>query len=108
MTVKETTIIKEDLFMEESISISDPAKVVVILHEKKLIILEHLIKKAMTIQDLRKITGMNPGTIKRHLKDLLANGLVKVARTIKNDYNITMTYYRAMAKEFNISIHIPK
>jgi len=61
----------------------------------------------MTIQDLRQSIGLNPGTIKRHLDDLKLHKLVFESRIEKNDYNITMKYYRAVAKSFKIKVQIP-
>ena len=93
--------------IQEELTITDSSLVLIVLHDKKKLILEQLLEKDMTIQDLRQTIGLNPGTIKRHLDDLKKNNLVFESRIEKNDYNITMKYYRAVAKSFRISIQIP-
>ena len=91
----------------DELIITDSSLVLIVLHDKKKLILEHLLEKDMTIQDLRQTIGLNPGTIKRHLDDLKKHNLVFESRIEKNDYNITMKYYRAVARSFKISIQIP-
>ena len=93
--------------IQDELIITDSSLVLIVLHDKKKLILEHLLEKDMTIQDLRQTIGLNPGTIKRHLDDLKLHNLVFESRIEKNDYNITMKYYRAVARSFKISIQIP-
>ncbi len=92
--------------IKEEIKITDSSLALIVLHEKKKMILKMLLEKAMTIQDLKKATNLNPGTIKRHLDDLVKNKLVFVAKVKYSDYNIRMKYYRATAKNFIINIKI--
>jgi len=92
--------------IKEEIKITDSSLALIVLHEKKKMILKMLLEKAMTIQDLKKATNLNPGTIKRHLDDLVKNELVFVAKVKYSDYNIRMKYYRATAKNFIINIKI--
>jgi len=91
----------------DELIITDSSLVLIVLHDKKKLILERFLEKDMTIQDLREAIGLNPGTIKRHLDDLKENNLVFESKKVKNDYNITMKYYRAVARSFKISIKIP-
>jgi len=93
--------------IQDELIITDSSLVLIVLHDKKKLILEHLLENEMTIQDLSQAIGLNPGTIKRHLKNLLENKLIFSPRHTFNDYNIKMTYYRAVAKSFKISIQIP-
>ena len=93
--------------IQDELIITDSSLVLIILHDKKKLILENLLEKDMTIQDLRQSIGLNPGTIKRHLDDLKLHKLVFESRIEKNDYNITMKYYRAVAKSFKIKVQIP-
>ena len=86
--------------------ITDHEVVPILFHPQKQKILEFLLEKEMTIIDLKKATNLNPGTIKRHLTDLVKKGLAKQARTEINKYSITMKYYRATAKQFIIKISI--
>ena len=93
--------------IQDELIITDSSLVLIVLHDKKKLILENLLKKDMTIQDLRQSIGLNPGTIKRHLDDLKLHKLVFESRIEKNDYNITMKFYRAVAKSFKINVQIP-
>ncbi len=88
--------------------ISDPSLVLTLLHEKKRLIINLLLKKAMTIQEIKKKTNINPGTIKRHLDDLMKNDLVFVAEEKLNDYNIRMKFYQATAQKFEITFVLPE
>lgn len=71
-------------------------------HEKSSRILEILIEEELTIIDIKRITEWNPGTIKRHLTELVKAGLVVITKEIVNKFQITMKYYRTTAKSFII------
>lgn len=88
-------------------TIHDPIVVPIIFHEKKQMILELLIETDHTIMELKKKTSINPGTIKRHLDDLVETGLVCQTYNIKNEYGFTLKYYRAVAKKFHIVLDFP-
>lgn len=92
---------------EEELIIQDPELVIKVMHEKKQEILKILFEKALTIQDIKKQTKINPGTIKRHLDDLVEHGLVYVEFEERNPYNILMKHYRAKAKKFIINFILP-
>jgi predicted transcriptional regulator len=92
----------------EELLIQDPELVIKVMHEKKQIILNLLFEEALTIQDIKKQTKINPGTIKRHLDDLLEHNLVYVEYIEQNAYNILMKYYRAKAKKFIINFVLPE
>jgi predicted HTH transcriptional regulator len=100
-----------DVTIPEELIITDPNAVPTIFHEVKGVILRILIEKAMTIRELSeiKIDGKeyNPGTIKRHLEDLLNFGLIKQLDPVKNEYGITLKYYRATAQNFKILLEFP-
>jgi predicted transcriptional regulator len=98
---------KNNFQVPDVLEITDPSLILVILHEKKKILLNLLFTRAMTIQDLKNATKINPGTIKRHLDDLTKHNLVYVEETKRNDYNIIMKYYRATARSFLINIRLP-
>ncbi len=95
---------EEKLQLREEITLTDPCAVPIIFHEKKGQILKLLIKKEMTIIDLKHATGMNPGTIKRHLDDLLLYKIISISKEQLSEYSIMMKYYRAVAKKFNFNI----
>jgi predicted ArsR family transcriptional regulator len=89
----------------DSLTVTDSELALTILHGKKKMILSLLLNNAMTIQEIKKETGLNPGTIKRHLLDLIANDLIFIQEERKSEkYNINMKFYRAKAKEIRINI----
>ena len=87
--------------------ITDTNTLPVLFHEKKQVLLKILIDQEMNIIDLKNITGLNPGTIKRHLTDLLEKELIRIVRTKQNTYGVTMKFYRATAKQFVVNIQWP-
>lgn len=97
---------KNGLLRTEKI-ITDPSAVPVLFHEKKQQILQLIIEKEMNIIDLNHATQMNPGTIKRHLNDLVEKGLVEQSRVETNIYSIKMKFYRATAKQFIVNLKWP-
>lgn len=101
---KEKTTV-ESILPEKNIT--SPEAVPILFHEKKQEILKELVKKEMTIIDIKNKIDMNPGTIKRHLEDLVKVGLVIQTRTEKNIYGVNMKYYRATAREFIINLKWP-
>ena len=102
----EKSVEKADYPME-TLEIHEPDRIVLILHEKKMKILKSILNEGKTIQQIKKTTGINPGTIKRHLDALKSEGLVFIESKKLNDYNILMKFYRAIAKKFEISTEIP-
>jgi DNA-binding transcriptional ArsR family regulator len=94
----------ETIRVKDVITIKDPSAVPIVFHEKKATILKLLIEKEMTIIDLKHATGLNPGTIKRHLNDLLEHGIIQLSRTEISDHSIVMKFYRAVAKEIKFDI----
>ncbi len=95
---------EEKLQPREEITLTDPCAVPIVFHEKKGQILKLLIEKEMTIIDLKHATGMNPGTVKRHLDDLLQYELIRISKERLSEYSIMMKFYRAVAKKFNFNI----
>lgn len=93
--------------IKEELTISNPLAIPIIFHEKKGMILKLLIEKEMTIIDLKHETGLNPGTIKRHIDDLLHHDLVFISRTKISDQSVVMKFYRAAAKKFLFNIKWP-
>jgi len=93
--------------IKEELMITNPEAVSIVFHEKKGEILSLLIEKEMTIIDLKHATDMNPGTVKRHLTDLLEYDLVFISREKVNEFSIVMKYYRASAKSFVFNITWP-
>ncbi len=107
MNESEETEGKKIAFIQDEMQITNPDAVPILFHPKKEEILKLLISKEMTIIDLKHATGMNPGTVKRHLTDLLENHLVFISREKVNEFSIVMKYYRASAKTFQIRINWP-
>ncbi len=92
--------------VRDKLVLTDPRVIRVVLHEQKLQILNILIHEMKNIQELRDLTQINPGTIKRNLDELMEHGLVFIAAVKKSDYNITMKYYRAAANRIEISYQL--
>lgn len=92
--------------IKDLLIVDDNDLALTVLHEKKKMILSELIHEAMTIQNLSIKTGMNPGTIKRHLMDLMNRNLIFVEKEARTDYNIKMKFYRARAKRIRIEIEL--
>ena len=91
--------------IQQTLTVTDSELALTILHGKKKIILSLLLNKAMTIQEIKKETGLNPGTIKRHLLDLMASDLISIVDERRSEkYNINMKFYRAKAREIRIDI----
>lgn len=93
--------------IKEEIILTNPVAVSVVFHEKKSQILKLLIEKEMTIIDLKHATGLNPGTIKRHLDDLLKCNLISISKEQLSEYSIVMKYYRAVAMKYRFNIVWP-
>ena len=115
MKRKESAIKMEEKFHQEDhangdvrdkLVVTNPKVIRVILHEQKLQILNILVHEMKNIQELRNLTQINPGTIKRNLDELMEYGLIFIAAIKKSDYNITMKYYRATANRIEISFQI--
>ncbi|UYP44393.1 hypothetical protein NEF87_000678 [Candidatus Lokiarchaeum ossiferum] len=87
--------------------INDPSVVPILFHEKKQMLLSLIIPEEKTIIDIKNITKMNPGTIKRHLDDLVKKNLAVQSRFFTNEFGIKMKYYRAVARKFLVQIEWP-
>ena len=92
---------------QNSMVITDPSVINQFQHSVKLIILENLYDKAKTIMQLHKDTGYNPGTVKRHLRDLEEAGLITLAKKEMSEKRIVKKFYRVTAKEFIIQYRWP-
>jgi len=96
-----------EVTIPESKTINDPTVIPVLFHEKKQMILNLLLENELNIMELKHQTNMNPGTIKRHLDDLVSKELAFISQKVKNKYGIVLKYYRATAKSFIIHIEWP-
>ncbi len=92
--------------VRDKLVVTDPKVIRVVLHEQKLQILNILVHDMKNIQELKELTNINPGTIKRNLDELMEHGLIYIAAIKKSDYNITMKYYRATANRIEISYQL--
>ena len=75
------------------------------LHKQRSLLLKLLIKNEHTIIDLKELTKLNPGTIRRHLDELIEKNLIVLVRTEKTNFGQKMKYYRASAKKFLVRIN---
>ena len=94
--------------IQDGIRITDPKLARILLHRDKKRIISDLIEKEMTIQELSSSTEINPGTIKRHLDNLISNKLVFMSRQERTKYNVKQKFYSAVARQFIIDIKIPE
>ena len=82
-------------------NISNPQCLKHFTHEKKMAVLKALLNDPKTIMELSNELGLNPGTVKRHLEDLIKDNLVQFSHVVKNKFNITMKFYRATAIRYH-------
>jgi len=87
-------------FQQDEMIIKNIEVISILKHEKKKKILELLLHKEKTIMELSTETKWNPGTVKRHLIDLVLHKLVSPSHIIINEYHIKLKYYRATAKQY--------
>ncbi|MCP4762431.1 MAG: winged helix-turn-helix transcriptional regulator [archaeon] len=106
MTNDKIPSLRKPITVKKVMELTDPGLILIILHEKRMKILKLLLDEAKTIQDLRKATGINPGTVKRHIEELRDHGIIFIDKVEYNDYNVKMNFYRAIAKSFLIKIEI--
>ncbi len=100
--------IEQDFSPTAELVVSDPESILILLHKQKWAILEVLISEEYTIRDLSQLLDLNPGSVKRHLTDLLKHRLIVRHKTIRNEFGITLKYYRAVAQKYKILRILPK
>ena len=96
-----------DFAIKDEIVLSDPEIISVFRSEGKQDILKVLITQEMNIHELKNILKLNPGTVKRHLDQLLEYKLIKQTREDENSWGVKMKYYRAVAKRYIIHFSWP-
>lgn len=96
-----------DFAIKDEIVLSDPEIISVFRSEGKQDILKVLINQEMNIHELKTILKLNPGTVKRHLDQLLEYKLIKQTREDENSWGVKMKYYRAVAKRYIIHFSWP-
>jgi DNA-binding MarR family transcriptional regulator len=112
MSEKKQSVIDMDWkpeHIKDSLVITSPEIARILLHDDKKQIITLLIhNNEMTIQELAKATSKNPGTIKRHIDDLIRKKMVFKSSQKRSEYNVKMKYYSAVAKKFEITFQIPE
>ena len=88
--------------------LKDPQAIPIIFHKERGLILHQLMQREMTLRELAETLKINPGTVKRHLNDLLLIGVIVPLPERKNDYGITLKYYRAKALRILFQFEFPK
>jgi DNA-binding transcriptional ArsR family regulator len=77
--------------------IDDPRDIRLIFSEKHNMVLKLVVEKEMSISDIARALGINPGSAHYYLKELEKHGLVKQVRSeIKG--GVVKKYYRAAAR----------
>lgn len=93
--------------IKDEILIESPVAIELLLHDQKKKILELLIEKDMNLMELKNVTGINPGTIKRYIFEMKDAGLVIPTIEKMHQNGIRMQFYRAKAKHFVIHFRWP-
>lgn len=93
--------------MIEEITISDPEVLSLFKSEGKQSILKMLIQREMNIYDLTTLLKLNPGTVKRHLDQLLEYKLIEQTKEEENSWGVRMKFYRSVAKSFIVYFKWP-
>ena len=94
--------------IKEEMQIHEYAVVSVLFHGQKSEILKLLINEELTIIEIsKKLGGLNPGTVKRHLTDIENAQLIVLSKEVRNEFGINMKYYRAVAKNFRVNLSFP-
>jgi DNA-binding MarR family transcriptional regulator len=97
-----------DTFIPQNrIEVTDQEKIQFLVHKDKQLLLRLLILQEHKIIELQNECQMNPGTIKRHIDDLVSIGLVVVSRVSINRKNIKEKYYRASALQYVVKFVLP-
>jgi len=78
---------------------TNPGVMVHLGHEKKRQLLNLMQSQGCTIMELSKKINMNPGTVKRHLSDLIHTHLVTIEKEEFNERRILLKYYIVVAKK---------
>ncbi len=100
--------LEQENIIKDEIQIKDYAVVSVLFHVQKSEILKLLINEELTIIEISKrLDGLNPGTVKRHLTDLENANLIYLSKEVRNEFGINMKFYRAVAKRFNVNLSFP-
>lgn len=98
----------DDFRLLDTILVNDPQIIPLLLNDQKWLILEKLIQTPKTIRQLSDELHINPGTIKRHIEDLLVKRLIVPSKAEMNEHGITLKFYRAVAKKYIIHLEMPK
>lgn len=99
---------ENEVMIKESLIITDPKEILIVLHDQRKQILNELLHTMKNIQELSEATHLNPGTVKRNLEELMSHGYVFIADVRQNDYKMTMKYYQATAKQIVIKCSLPE
>ena len=102
-----TNISDSGFTIKDNFTLENPDAITIFKSEGKQDILKILIEKEMNIHDLKNALKLNPGTIKRHIDQLLEFNLIVQTREDENSWGVRMKYYRAVAKKFIIHFEWP-
>ena len=108
MSENNINTVQENFKRKKELILNDPEVISVFKSEGKQSILNILIREEKNIQDLKNALKMNPGSIKRHIDNLLELGLIVQTREDENSWGVKMKYYRAVAEKFTINYSWPE
>ena len=96
-----------EFILQDEMIVKDVEAIALFRSEGKQDILRILMENEMNIHDLKNALKMNPGTIKRHLDQLLQYELIVQTREDENSWGVKMKYYRTVARKFKINFEWP-
>jgi DNA-binding MarR family transcriptional regulator len=85
------------------LELKDPDVIGQLNHSVKQSILKILIREETSLKNIAEELDINPGTIKRHLTDLLKAHLILQTYIETNQFNFKIKYYRAKARKFRVA-----
>lgn len=108
MDEKNKMISDSGFTIKEEFTLEDPDAIAIFKSEGKQDILRILIDQEMNIHDLKNKLKLNPGTVKRHIDQLIEFKLIVQTREDENSWGVRMKYYRSVAKKFIIHFEWPE
>ena len=88
---------------QEILNLQNPDVIGILNHGVKQKILNILVREETSLKKIAEELDTNPGTIKRHLTDLLNAHLIIQTYIETNQFNFKIKYYRATARKFRVA-----
>jgi DNA-binding transcriptional ArsR family regulator len=98
---------KLDATIKEIMVVEDPAAIKLLFTPKYAEIIKLVGEEELSVSDVARKLGVNPGSAHYHLKELEKHGLVKLVRE-EIAGGVVKKYYRTTARSFTINASSPK